>query len=77
MSVEVIAKVFTSPLKLTAAQHWTLVILADFADHDGRNAWPSKATIADRSRQDPRTVGRALAEMRKIGLIQVQHEANN
>ena len=76
MSVEVMSLVFKSRVDLSPAQHWTLLVLADFADQDGRNAWPATATIAARSRLGLRTVKRALADLRAKGLITVQAPAN-
>ncbi len=76
MSVEVMNLVFKSPVDLSPAQHWTLLVLADFADSGGRNSWPATATIAARARLGLRTVKRALADLRNKGLIITQAPAN-
>ncbi|MFJ3793549.1 helix-turn-helix domain-containing protein [Kitasatospora sp. NPDC090091] len=46
-----------------------LVALAERADPDGCNAFPSKATLARAALCDEKTVGRKLARLRERGLI--------
>lgn len=46
-----------------------LLALADRADQDGR-AWPSYASLIEDTGIDRKTISRALAELRKRGLIQ-------
>lgn len=46
-----------------------LNILADHADADGRNAWPSRDTIARHAQVSVATVKRQLAAMKSRGLI--------
>jgi hypothetical protein len=48
-----------------------LVVLADFANEEGV-AWPSVATIAQRTRVSPRQAQRIIREMRDDGLLYVQ-----
>lgn len=54
---------------MTAESRLVLVMLADYAGPDGRNAWPKKATIAARLGITRRSVQRALANLRAAGLI--------
>lgn len=46
-----------------------LVALADYADPDGRGAFPAKTTLAERLGITPRAVQRHLATLREDGLI--------
>lgn len=46
-----------------------LLGLADNADEDGRAAWPSVATLAERARCSPRTVHRHLSALKAAGVI--------
>ncbi|MFJ9720009.1 helix-turn-helix domain-containing protein [Streptomyces sp. NPDC101213] len=57
-----------SPVKDTT-ERLVLIALADKADSDGCNAFPSKKTIAKVALCDEKTAQRKLAELRKRGLI--------
>ncbi|MFD7829362.1 helix-turn-helix domain-containing protein [Kitasatospora sp. NPDC059803] len=46
-----------------------LITLAEKADSDGCNAFPSKSTLARAALCDVKTVGRKLAQLRQRGLI--------
>lgn len=46
-----------------------LIALAERADEDGRNSFPSKKWLAERARCSPRTVQRHLQSLRASGLI--------
>jgi hypothetical protein len=50
-------------------QALVLVALADSAQEDGRNAWPSQATLARRARVSDRSVRRILAQLEADGVI--------
>ena len=51
----------------------TALKVADHADHDGCNIWPSVSTLADQTRQSERTVQRHLQAMATRGwLLQVK-----
>lgn len=52
-----------------------LLALADFADDDGTNAWPSIETLAKKCRQDRRTVQRTLVKLEDAGLVKVARNA--
>lgn len=47
----------------------TALALADHADHDGRNAYPSVALLAWKTGHDRRTIQRHLRELEALGLI--------
>ena len=57
----------------TPAEKLVLLIIANYADDDGSNVFPSKATIADKTGLDARTVQRICAKLveRKV-LVVVQ-----
>lgn len=71
MSTEAVAWAMRSDLtgKLSAEHRLVLLSLADHASFDGNNAWPSKATIADRLDISTRSVQRAFARLEALGLI--------
>lgn len=54
----------------------TALCLADHADHDGGNIFPSIARIAAKTQQGERTVQRHLATMRNSGWLVVVKEAS-
>jgi hypothetical protein len=55
---------------LSAAAFKVLVVIAQHADPDGSNAWPSVETIARRAQVvNRRTVRRAIAELEDLGLL--------
>ena len=49
-----------------------LLAIADSAGHDGRDAWPSLATLASRCRVSVRTVQRAVDELVAAGELEVE-----
>lgn len=55
--------------KLGAEARLVLVTLADYADSDGRGAYPSASTIAERLGTTVRSVRRSLASLAAAGLI--------
>ncbi len=55
MSVKVVTWVWEhSPV--AGNERLVLLAITDSAEDDGRNAWPSVATLASKTRLDPRTV---------------------
>jgi DNA-binding transcriptional ArsR family regulator len=70
MSVRMMAKVWEldlpQPLKLLA------LALADVADDEGGNIYPSKAFIARKVGAHPRTIQRQMAELEERGIIKVE-----
>lgn len=71
MSVRQMAKVWEldlpQPLKLLA------LALADWADDEGGNVWPSIDTIARKIGASPRTVQRQLRQLEALDLVRVEH----
>lgn len=69
MSVRMMGKVWEldlpQPLKLLA------LALADVADDDGGNLYPSKAYIARKVGAHPRTVQRQMADLEARGIVEV------
>jgi hypothetical protein len=69
MSVKVMTWVWEhSPV--AGNERLVLLAVADSAD-DGRNAWPSVATLARKTRLDPRTVQRVVRRLRDGGHLAV------
>ena len=52
-----------------------LLVLADCADDDGANAWPSVATIGDQMGLSRRTVQGVLGQLVAAGVLEVQAKA--
>lgn len=52
-----------------------LLAIADSADHDGTNAWPSVATIARKCQVSERTVQRSIRALVDLGELRVQAQA--
>lgn len=52
-----------------------LLAIADSADHDGDNAWPSVATIAAKCSLSERTVQRAIQVLEEMGELVVARQA--
>lgn len=69
MSVEAMVWVLNDAPDLPSRLLPTLIALANSADHDGRNAWPSQTSIAERARKSVRQVHSDLAELAKLGLV--------
>jgi pyocin large subunit-like protein len=53
----------------TLADRLVLIVLADHADGDGGNAYPSVQTVADEAKVSPRTVQRSLRVLESEGHI--------
>ena len=52
-----------------------LLAIADFADDDGRNAWPSMSTLAKKTRLSERAVRYIIKELEERGLLEVKYNA--
>jgi hypothetical protein len=48
-----------------------LLAIADSADHDGTNAWPSQGTLATKTRLSRRTVQRKIHDLVTLGELAV------
>ena len=77
MSIEAVAWATRADLtgKLAAEHRLVLIVLADHADVEGANAWPSRARIASRLGTTERSVSRALAALERQGLIRRGNQA--
>lgn len=62
---------------LTPAQKAVLVALADHANPDGRNIYPSVNRITYKTSYSERTVRRALKDLRDTGLIKVARKSTH
>lgn len=51
------------------AAHVTLITIANFTDDYGRNAWPSRETLAESRGLSIKTIGRHLAALEEAGLV--------
>lgn len=51
------------------AAHITLIAIANCADADGRNAWPSAQTLAEQRTLSVRTIRRHLEQLEDAGLL--------
>jgi DNA-binding Lrp family transcriptional regulator len=70
MSTHVTSWVFKHSDEATPGRRLVLLVLADHADKDGRNAYPSVATIAHETRMSERGVRYALRELERSGQIE-------
>lgn len=59
----------------TGSDRLVLLAIADSADHDGTNAWPSVATIGKKTRLSEATVHRCIGRLKKDGAITVEPQA--
>lgn len=62
-------------LDLQATQKLVLLAMADHADDEGGNAYPSVARLAEKCSVDPRTVQRTLRALEASGLLVVVRHA--
>lgn len=70
MSIRYIAAVLDSLSSLNATDTLLLVALADYADDDTRQCFPSVKTLARRARCDRRTVQRRLRSLEERGYLE-------
>ncbi len=71
MSIEAMVWVFRhSTARL--ADRLVLLAIADEADDDGTNAWPSQRRIADKARLGQSTVRRAIENLERLGELEVE-----
>ena len=71
MSIRYVATVLDKLSDLSASDTLVLVALADYANDDTRQCWPSIATIARRARFTERGVQKRLRSLEKRGLIEI------
>lgn len=58
--------------KTSGTELLMLLAIADSADHSGGNAYPSRRTLAAKTRLDPSTVRRVIGRLRDGGHLKVQ-----
>lgn len=74
MSIKVMTWVWAhSPAQGT--DRLILLAIADSADDDGGNAWPSEATLADKAKVSERTVRRSIRSLEEMGVLTVEPHA--
>ena len=61
--------------KAAGTDRLVLLAIADSADHDGANAWPSIATVARKCLVSERTVQRAIRNLVALGELEVEDQA--
>lgn len=57
---------------LSPSQRLVALALADHADHDGHHAYPAVDTIAGKTEMHRRTVQRALNDLVKLGVLEIE-----
>lgn len=73
MSVRVMTQVWDADI--STAEKMVLLIIADHANDDGTNAWPSVATIARKASMSERSVQRHIKSLESAGLLRVEQQA--
>ena len=62
-------------LDLPTSEKMVLLVIADHADDEGRNAWPSVSTIARKASVSERQAQRLIKQLTKVGLVEVETQA--
>ena len=75
MSVQAMAWAIEQQLVTGATARHVLLVLANYADHEGRCAFPSAATLARNTGLTERGVRLKLAELQKLGAIRLGNQA--
>lgn len=73
--IELSVKMITTALDVpcSSTDKLVLLVLANYADDDGRNCFPSVATVVRQSGLSERTVQMAFGRLEKAGYLQVIH----
>lgn len=74
MSVRVMSWVWDHA-QTTGTDHVVLLAIADAADDDGTDAWPTVTTLARKARVSRPTLYRSLARLQASGVLVVEHQA--
>lgn len=74
MSIRLMQSVLDSKAE-TPGEKLVLLVIANYADDEGNNIYPSKQTLADRTGLDARTVQRICAKLIERGVLVVVHES--
>lgn len=75
MSVEAMAWAMRQELVTAATARHVLLVLGNFADHEGRNAFPSASTLARVTGLTERGIRLTLARLQKLGAIRLGNQA--
>lgn len=75
MSVQAMAWAIEQQLVKAATARHVLLVLANYADKEGRHAFPSAATLASDTGLTERGVRMKLAELQKLGAIRLGNQA--
>lgn len=62
--------------ELTSPELFVLIVIADHANQDGYNSFPSQTTIARQTALSVRSVGRIAKRLQQKGIIAVRKEVN-
>lgn len=74
MSVKVMTWVWDHS-RSTGMERLVLLAIADSADHDGTNSWPSVSTLAAKTMVSDRTVRRSIRALEALGELLVEVQA--
>lgn len=74
MSIRVMTQVWDST-EAKGTDRLVLLAIADSADDDGSNAWPSMARLAHKARVSERTVQRSIRTLETMGLLAIEDNA--
>lgn len=72
MSIRVMTFVWDA--RLPTAEKIVLLVIADHANDDGSNAWPSIATIARKASMSERSVQRHIKSLEQAGVLRVEQQ---
>lgn len=62
-------------IDLPTSEKMVLLVIADHADDEGTNSWPSVATIARKASISPRQAQRLIKSLTEAGLLSVEEQA--
>lgn len=71
MSIRILALILDGAFTADPIEQFVLVVIANFCDDRGANAWPSIATLAKKTRFNRRSVQRAIARLIGRGVLLV------
>lgn len=69
MSIKLMSNILE--LDLPTSEKFVLLVLADFANDEGKSVYPSQETIAFKTSQSERTIVYAIASLKKKGYISI------
>ena len=69
MSIRLMSNILE--LDLPTSEKFTLLVMADFANDEGKSVYPSQETIAYKTSQSARTIVNTVASLRKKGYVSI------